>query len=225
VLQRFHQHEPEAVQADAARSVQRLDHWAQQVQAELGLDAAAFLPFWASWPPMRDAYLAWLHDHRAQGARVWRLEQPWHDDLDEGVQVHGVLDRVDRSEAAGHTRLWVMDYKTERASAARRRARSGTEDTQLAFYAALAQQAQPQAQIEAAYLCVGEARPDDRDGGTRWEVHPEVISDAQAVMQGVLGDWQALRAGAAMPALGESPACDHCAARGLCRRDLWGAGA
>ena len=222
VLQRFHEHEPEAVQADAQRGAERLDHWAQQVQAELGWDDAAFLPFAASWPPMRDAYLEWLHSHRATGARVWRLEQAWYGDLDEGLQVHGVLDRVDRSDLA-ETRLWVMDYKTERASAARKRARSGAEDTQLAFYAALAQQAQPQAQIEAAYLCVGEAKPDDRDGGTRWEAHPDVISDAQGVMQGVREDWQALRAGAPMAAIGESPACDHCAARGLCRRDLWGA--
>ncbi len=222
VLQRFHAHEPESVQTDRAASSQRMDHWAEQVRADLRLDEVAFLPFWASWPLLRDGYLDWWFKHWPSGARAWQLEQAWEQELAEGVRIFGQLDRVDRSDrASGETQLWVMDYKTERVETARRRARSGSEDTQLAFYAALAQQAAPEAKIQAAYLCVGDANRDPGEAGTRWEEHPDVMADAAVVMAGVVADWSALQASAPMPALGESPACDHCRARGLCRRDVW----
>ena len=221
VLQQFHAQEPEAVLADPQRCSAQLDVWAERVRLSLGLDAVAFLPFQASWPLLREGYVQWLQTHRQSDARTWLLEHHWTQPLSDTVAIHGQLDRVDRSDLDGRQRLWVMDYKTERAEAARKRARSGTEDTQLAFYAALAQQAQPQAEIRAAYVCVGDANRDAREPGTRWEEHPNVMEDAQRVMQGVLQDWQALRSGAAMSAMGEPPACDHCRARGLCRRDLW----
>lgn len=231
VLRDFHTHEPEAVQRDGGLCAQRLDHWAEQVRLNLGLDETAFLPYQASWPLLRDGYVQWLQQHRNTGARVWQLEQTWRFELDVGqgrsLEVMGQLDRVDRSDlaqpeqAGAQPRLWVMDYKTERAEAARKRARSGTEDTQLAFYAALAQHAVPEAEVTAAYVCVGDANREAGEAGTRWEEHADVMPDAHRVMQGVKQDWQSLWAGAAMLALGESPACDHCRARGLCRRDVW----
>ena len=44
-----------------------------------------------------------------------------------------------------------------------------------------------------------------------------------ADLQRALGDLDRIAAGAAMPALGEGAVCDFCAARGLCRKDHWGA--
>jgi ATP-dependent helicase/nuclease subunit B len=41
------------------------------------------------------------------------------------------------------------------------------------------------------------------------------------VLQGIAVDVQRIHAGHAMPALGEGMACEYCAARGLCRKDMW----
>jgi len=43
------------------------------------------------------------------------------------------------------------------------------------------------------------------------------------LLQHLGGEWQRLQAGAALPALGEGKVCETCEARGLCRRDHWGA--
>ncbi len=40
-------------------------------------------------------------------------------------------------------------------------------------------------------------------------------------MDGIAADVRRLRDGAALPPLGEGSACEHCDARGLCRRDHW----
>jgi ATP-dependent helicase/nuclease subunit B len=48
-----------------------------------------------------------------------------------------------------------------------------------------------------------------------------VTASARALVEGLTRDYERLRAGAALLALGEGPACEHCDARGLCRRDHW----
>jgi ATP-dependent helicase/nuclease subunit B len=51
--------------------------------------------------------------------------------------------------------------------------------------------------------------------------HPEVVGSAERLLEGLAGEFQRLRDGAALPALGEGRVCDFCEARGLCRRDHW----
>jgi ATP-dependent helicase/nuclease subunit B len=53
--------------------------------------------------------------------------------------------------------------------------------------------------------------------------HPAVHESAAALLDGLTGEWQRLQQGAALPALGEGRVCETCEARGLCRRDHWGA--
>jgi ATP-dependent helicase/nuclease subunit B len=48
-----------------------------------------------------------------------------------------------------------------------------------------------------------------------------VLAARDAVLQGITVDVQRIHAGHTMPALGEGSACDYCAARGLCRKDMW----
>jgi ATP-dependent helicase/nuclease subunit B len=48
-----------------------------------------------------------------------------------------------------------------------------------------------------------------------------VAESARALLQGLGDELKRLRAGAPMPALGEGAVCEHCEARGLCRRDHW----
>jgi ATP-dependent helicase/nuclease subunit B len=43
------------------------------------------------------------------------------------------------------------------------------------------------------------------------------------MMAALAGEWQRLKDGAALPALGEGSVCETCEARGLCRRDHWSA--
>ena len=51
--------------------------------------------------------------------------------------------------------------------------------------------------------------------------HADVADSAEALVHGLAADLRELRAGAALPALGEGAACSYCSARGLCRRDHW----
>jgi ATP-dependent helicase/nuclease subunit B len=99
----------------------------------------------------------------------------------------------------------------------KRKVRQPLEDTQLAFYAAISAPALAEGDTLAAlYLAL-----DDSDE-VKAIVHPDVGESAQALLDGLADEWHRLRAGAAMPALGEGPICEFCDARGLCRRDRWG---
>ena len=46
---------------------------------------------------------------------------------------------------------------------------------------------------------------------------------AAQLHEGMTQDVARIAAGAPLPALGEGSVCDWCAARGLCRKDFWGA--
>ncbi len=110
----------------------------------------------------------------------------------------------------------MIDYKTGSAQSLRNQIRQPTEDTQLAFYAALvAAQSEAIGDIGALYLAL-----DDGDGIKAIE-HPGVSHTAQLLVDGIGHDLARLRRGAGMPALGEGRACEFCEARGLCRRDQW----
>ena len=49
----------------------------------------------------------------------------------------------------------------------------------------------------------------------------DAATHAQHLLHGMAQDLTAIAAGAPLPALGQGRRCDHCAARGLCRRDFW----
>ena len=180
---------------------------ASEAAAELNLTAAEFLPFAASWPQVRDAYLEWLDGHDASGHQYAEGEV-WKDMAYGDVTLFGKLDRIDQT--ASGQRL-VMDYKTEPRSTTDARIKSGPEDTQLAFYAALL----ADDTLAAAYINLGEK------GGTKTVPQPDVVGLRDALVASLISDTTRIAAGAPLPALGEGKACDYCAARGLCRRDFW----
>lgn len=184
--------------------------------------AADFLPYAAWFDGLAPAYVDWLHAVEAEGWAFEASERELDAPLDEAaLRLHGRLDRVDHrhvdeGDARGHHRR-LIDYKLRSKAALQSQVRSPFEDTQLAFYGALLGSAEgwPEGGIEAGYLAL-----DGRDG-VAWVAHPEVADSAQALLEGLVSDVERLRAGAALPALGEGAACEHCAARGLCRRDFW----
>ena len=201
-----------------ADELARLHAVAVTSQAEQGLDDAEFLPFAASFAAFAPRYVAWLHERDAEGARWLRGEESISitpQELD-GLTLYGILDRVDAVRGAGGEAMQLIDYKTGHVSGLKARVSEPLEDTQLAFYAALAGAGNP-LPLKAIYLAVDGTRSID-------EVeHKNVAVSAAALVNGLAFDLARVRAGAGLPALGEGATCDFCAARGLCRRDHWSA--
>jgi ATP-dependent helicase/nuclease subunit B len=216
VLYRFHAERPGSRAREQDRQV--LGAIALEERRRHGLDDRGFLPFAVSFDRFADHYVEWLAARDAQG---WR----WHGgEIElaatwpslEGVELFGRLDRIDQRDDG---RTWqLIDYKTGSALALWSLARDRLEDTQLAFYAAVARAAGPpdaQASLQAGYLAV-----DDPDG-LHEIVHAEVDDSARRLVEGLSSDLRRLRQGCGLPALGEGRVCETCEARGLCRRDDW----
>lgn len=179
-----------------------------------GQDASAqFLPFAASWPKVRDGYLAWLKEHEALGLRFSRAEVPLQAGIAGQAQItlHGYLDRIDTQHSPEGPLPFVIDYKTEAAATTAARTKEPFEDTQLAFYAALLNEET----VSAAYVNVGES------GTTKTYEQVEVLQAREALLAGIESDFSRIAAGHPLPALGQGKACDFCKVRGLCRRDFW----
>lgn len=219
VLHAFHTTRP-APSGDQQADVERLLAIGRAQRQAQGLDEAAFLAEWLQFERLAPAYVEWLHAQEAQG---WRFERgEWAVSVPGGgpADLRGVLDRVDRlSQAERPPRARLIDYKISSADSLRMRVRQPLEDTQLAFYAALwegAGETVPGAEgLEAGYLAL--------EVPVRWIEHPQVADSAAALRAGLAEDLARLAAGAPLPPLGEGPACAHCAAAGLCRKEHWAA--
>lgn len=205
VLGAFHTLQADDPLPDGPARTDRMNALADAQTAAMGLAEGEFLPFAASWPGVRDAYLAWLVDHEAEGATFVHAELAASMPLG-AVTLAGRLDRVDRQRG---TPL-VMDYKTEDLQKTKQRVKVPTEDTQLAFYAALLEDDT----LSAAYLHLG-------DRAATLVSQPYVGEARDALVEGIRADMAAIASGATLRALGEGSACNHCAARGLCRKDFW----
>jgi ATP-dependent helicase/nuclease subunit B len=197
----------------APHDPQALHDAAEAVAAEMGMDAAAWLPFRAALEGFVRRYLAWQAGREANGWRYHtgevdlRISPPQLG----GIALRGRLDRIDqRTDGA-----WaLLDYKTGSLTTLKKRAADPLEDTQLAIYAVLAADHEV---AEAAYLAL-----DERDT-IATAPHKQVMRSAALLLDGLGADLQRLRAGEPMRALGQGDACEYCAARGLCRRDHWAA--
>lgn len=218
VLQRFHDErrasgaEGTAIDVDAA--TERLLALADAQAQAMNLSPAALLPYQAALPAFAARYLDWLAGHEQQGWRYREGEVARERALTGpgAPRLYGVIDRIDAA-AAGVAGLMLLDYKTGSASSLKARVREPTEDTQLAFYAALSEvEGLP---LQAAYVAL-----DERE---RIEViaHDQVQRSAHLLVEHLGDEWQRLREGTPLRALGEGAVCDYCDARGLCRRDHW----
>lgn len=212
VLHRFHE---SLAQADAqgqpvapAQWTRWLDEAADAVTARRGLTPADFLPFAAAWPQVREGYLgAWAAFEAKYQARYAGGELGRSIELGP-VRLKGRIDRID--ELPDGT-IAVLDYKTEDLQTTRQRIKEPLEDTQLPFYATL-MGPQP---LRAFYVNVGER------GDTEFLEQGAIDIAREALAQGVGEDLARLAQGHPLPALGDGSACEHCAARGLCRKDFW----
>ena len=207
LLKIFHESlQAEPVPDLAAREI-LIDRAAQQAARELALSDSEFLPFAASWPRVREGYLAWLAEHEATGAVFQAAEVERQTPLGD-LTLIGTLDRIDRL-ADGST--LVLDYKTEASGTTRERLKQPQEDTQLAFYAGLVEDDT----LAAAYVNLGEKE------ATRSYEQPEIVALRDELLDSILTDMARVARGTPLPALGEGKACEYCSARGLCRKDFW----
>ena len=212
VLHRFHAQRE--APGSAAAEAQQLHTIAVQEQGALGLSDDEFLPFAASFARFVPRYLEWLHRRDADGAQ-WQAgerEVRIRPAAMGGAELYGVIDRIDRVDHGAA--LELIDYKTSSAERLKARVREPLEDTQLAFYAALLA---PEATrpLRACYL------PLDQGDAIKPIVHGDVQRSAEVLVHELGAEFARLREGASLPALGEGEVCEHCEARGLCRRDHW----
>jgi ATP-dependent helicase/nuclease subunit B len=218
VLHQFHLTRGEPLAADAEEA--RLHRIALDVQKEMSLDGATFLPYAATFARLAPRYVAWLHARDADGA-LWldaELELTAKPEQWAGTEMRGRIDRVDSLPGEEGPVTQLIDYKTGSAQELRKKIKQPQEDTQLAFYAALMlQQSDAPGDVSAMYLALDESE------GVKPIEHKDVERTAHQLIEGIGRDLAQLRSGAVMPALGEGRACEFCEARGLCRRDHWAA--
>jgi ATP-dependent helicase/nuclease subunit B len=213
VLHTFHR-ERDAAAASVAGDTARLLAIGTASRVAGGLDEASFLPFTASFEVLAPRYVEWLHARERAGAAWTDGEIELHAAPPElgGVELVGRIDRIDSVD--GGRRLELIDYKTGSSSGLKAKVRERYEDTQLAFYAALVG-ARSELPLRAFYLAL------DATHGLESHEHPDVAESAAMLVAGVANDLRRLRVGAGLPPLGQGSACEHCEARGLCRRDHW----
>ncbi len=216
VLDRFHRERPS--ERSMAEDEAGLHAAARALQQEHGLNDGSFLPYAATFARLVPRYVRWLHAREGQGARWCDGEREFTARPQEwaGVEMRGIVDRIDRMPTPEGECVELIDYKTGSAQGLREKLREPQEDTQLAFYAALVT-LQPQApsRLSASYL------PLDESDGLKALEHKDVQSSAERLVDGLGRDLARVREGAALPPLGEGTACDFCQARGLCQRDHW----
>jgi ATP-dependent helicase/nuclease subunit B len=210
LLHHFHEALKEAPAQEERARVAMINIAAERATQELALSPSEFLPFAAAWPAVREGYLSWLAGHEATGASFQQAET-WRDMPLGELTLVGKLDRIDHIGQEGEGRTLLIDYKTEPRSTTSERIKSGQEDTQLAFYAAL----MPDDTLAAAYVNLGEKEP------TRSYEQPDIVGLRDELIDSILTDMARIARGVALPALGEGKACNYCAARGLCRKDFW----
>lgn len=206
VLHDFHSERVYTEPADV-----QLQQAADRITQTMALDDGEMLPWRASFETFSPAYLAWCAAREAEGW-YWADGESDHHRAPPGLDGLRLRGRIDRLDHGPDGRQQLLDYKTGNADALRRKTNQPLEDTQLAFYAALLGAEET---LGAAYVAL------DSPGAPLTVLHHDVHRSAQTLLLGLGDEWQRLREGAAMPALGEGAVCDTCEARGLCRRDHW----
>lgn len=208
-------------EADTAR----LDQIGDEVAAAMGLQGdgaeAGFLPYQAVWPALREGYLDWLAEFEGRPGRPGPVFERAEAELAVDLppwRLWGKLDRIDRQDSPEGRLPLVIDYKTESRQKTEDRVKQPFEDTQLAFYAALL----PDENLRAAYLSITDGRSASaKKGATHLIEQPLVLQAREHLREGLVADLSRVASGHPMPALGEGRVCEHCDARGLCRKDFW----
>ena len=166
----------------------------------------------ARWAALADSYVDWQIEREAAGWHWQTGELPADVAFALGaeteIRLRGRLDRIDTREASHEVE--ILDYKTQDIGALRRKVAEPGEDVQLAAYRLLHPVG---AAARAAFVAV--------DGGRIACVAANPAHGPVAERGRLTALFQAIDAGAPLPANAIEGVCAWCEMRGLCRRDHW----
>ena len=208
ILHAFHRQYPVCGSTDPTQLENDLRAISQQVFAPLLRDNYLSRAWLIQWEKLIPAYLQWQTQREAQG---WQWQAGEQDArisyaLAQGAQItlKGRLDRLDDCPAGSA----VLDYKMKSKNALQKQLKQAGEDVQLPVYALLA----GAEVMHAAYLSF------DRDQVAMVTPEGDIQVHAQQVAARLQTLFEALHAGAGLPAHGAENACAVCEMEGLCRR-------
>ena len=164
------------------------------------------------WEKRLDAYLDWQRQREAQGWHWTQAETTVRCQLPlqhgGSLELYGRIDRIDRRADGGDS---LLDYKTQRRSAIKKRL---PDDIQLASYALMHGTA-----TETAYL----ALDDETIAALSASDSADALADAaKAQGQRLSALFSDLHQGTPLPAHGVESLCRYCEMSGLCRREYLG---
>ena len=210
VLAKFHRAYPRISDVDPAAAARELEEMSDREFATAVARNYLARAWLARWKALIPAYLDWQREWEGAGWRwtAGEVTKAASVETPNGnrIELHGRLDRVDEGPGG----VAVLDYKTSDPARLKKMLEDPGEDVQLPVYALL--WGVPVA--EALFLSM-----------EREEVKPIAVEGVQPLAEAVRARlaevFDALAAGAPLPAQGVEGACEYCEARGLCRRNYW----
>ncbi len=214
ILYQFHHSTPELSAMAPDIAVQRLTAMTRSVFAKRKIPDEELRAWGLRWESRIPAYVAWAMAWEQDGWR-WVEGEMMRERLlgahtTGQVLLKGKLDRMDRRTGASDEELAILDYKLKGFTGKIGKEIEQGEDVQLAVYTLLSDRPV----TYAAYLLLD-------DGEPRIVASPDPQATAAAVSERIVSLFEAIRAGAALPAHGVDQDCRHCEFGGLCRRDHW----
>lgn len=222
VLAAFHRAHPRVGALDPPVAERELNELSERAFAPVVARNYLAQAWLARWKSLIPAYLDWQRE-REDAGWAWKdgeIEREAGITTPQGrpLTLRGRIDRVDARESATRAgkelasfEFSVVDYKTRDPGRLRKSLEAPGEDVQLPVYALL----WGAPVTEALFLSL------ERDGVTAVELGDDVPALAEAVRLRLGKLFDALAAGARLPAQGVEETCEYCEARGLCRRNHW----
>ena len=210
VLAQFHKSHPRVSDIERAAAARELEEMSDREFAAAVARNYLARAWLTRWKALIPAYLEWQREWESAGWswRAGEIKKAIEITTPKGnkLELHGRLDRVDE----GPDGIAVLDYKTSDPGKLKKSLETPGEDVQLPVYALL--WGVPVA--EALFLSM-----------EREEVKAVAVAGVQPLAEAVRARlaevFDALAAGAPLPAQGVEGACEYCEARGLCRRNYW----
>ena len=133
-----------------------------------------------------------------------------------GIELYGRIDRIDRRVGDDAPALELIDYKTGSAEPAASETCASRSRTPSSRSTRRWSARETDLPLQAIYLAMDGTRRLEADRARRRRGERR-----RRWWRASADELRRLRAGAALPPLGEGAACEYCVARGLCRRDHW----
>jgi ATP-dependent helicase/nuclease subunit B len=212
ILAEFHRAHPRVLDLDAAAAARDLAGRSEKAFAGAVTQNYLASAWLARWQALIPLYIDWQQAREKAGWH-WEAGEAWREREIETARSGNIIlrGRIDRIDTRADGATAVIDYKTQRYDTLRRKLEAAGEDVQLPVYALL--WGRPVA--EAVFLSI------ERDGIREAALKEEVVELSEAVRARLAALFDAMHAGAPLPAQGVDSVCQYCEMHGLCRKDHW----